>query len=643
MLSLLPSGRRATASSPVPGFSHDFTTATLPPNSVFTRSGAALYYNATGFLVSAATNTPRFGYDPISRENMGFVVEEPVSAKNIYARPSAGTTANHFSSVPAGLSVVTDAANPAKNLTAGTNVWKIDNSAGGSAVTISFAGTAGNTNKHSLQIWVKVGGGSGGTIDLTAIGSVAFNDSAWTLIESVNLTPPSSAAQMRLTVNAGATVFFTCANLQENIFNTTLIDTAGAAAGRLAEKLVVTLGAWFNATKGTFIVDHVPVGFARRAAQSLFYLGGGSNNDRLMITVNPDGGHGLRCTSNSVSQVNVNVGNTVMNERRMTEGLMYSATNYTAALNGAISGRYAMTALPLSFSSGLIVGNHPSSGSEYSGSFKSIAYYKQPLTENQLRRLSRPRTPWRFSFMRNPSLDMILIAGQSNAVGQGTMTGLPTYANAARMWMLGNDDAFKAYSDPYDSNINQKDSTSVDAAFGFAFPGVMMDGVISTTKRDCAVVPCAKGGSGITSWAPESAKDAALYISLLRRAYLAREYGRLRGLVWYQGEEDALNGTSGGSYTTQFNAFVERLRTDLDDPAFPILIIGLHNEPTPLGSRPAWAQIQNAQAAFTGKGIGYVSAAGCAVQAGDTVHLSTPGQITLGQRIAPVLAALISD
>lgn len=644
MLSPNFSGRTATSSVPRPSFSHDFTaTSTLPAGGTFTRSSAALYYDAGGFLASAAINTPRFGYDYLSHEKLGLVMEEAVTAKNTYARPSAGTTSNHFSSVPGILSIVTDSNNPAKNLSAGVSVWKLDNSAGGSSSTISFAGTTGNTNKHSLQIWAKVISGSGGSIDLGGSGTANLIAAAWTYVESANVTPPNSSAQMRITVAAGATILFTCANLQENIFNTHPIDTAGSSASRTAEKLVVTLGSWFSATKGAFVLDHIQVGTARRAAQATLYLGAGNNNDRLMIGVNADGGHSLRCFSGGTGHVNVNIGNTILSDRRMTEAFSYTAASFTASLNGAISGRYAIGALPTSFSSGLLIACHPSAGSEYTGYIKRIDYYKQALTENQLRALTRPRKPFRFTSVNDPNLDMILIAGQSNAVGMAPLTGLPSYTYASKMKTLGNDDVLKAYADPYDSASGQKDSTSTDSNPGFSFCGVMMDNLIATTGHDTCVVPCAKGGSAVVAWAPETAKDAALYISLLRRAYLAREYGRLRALVWFQGEEDALVSTSGATYTQRLSAFLERLRADLDDPSFPVVIVSLHNEPPPPGSRPTWGQIQSAHTAFSGIGIGHAAAAGCAVISGDEAHLSVAGHTTLGQRIAPVLASLLGS
>lgn len=42
----------------------DFTSGSLDPRITFTRASGATYYNSAGTLTTAATDTPRFDYDP---------------------------------------------------------------------------------------------------------------------------------------------------------------------------------------------------------------------------------------------------------------------------------------------------------------------------------------------------------------------------------------------------------------------------------------------------------------------------------------------------------------------------------------------------------------------------------------------------
>ena len=50
---------------------------TLPPNVTFTRTTVGTYIDAAGVMQTAAINTPRWDYDPVSSQLRGLLVEEP--------------------------------------------------------------------------------------------------------------------------------------------------------------------------------------------------------------------------------------------------------------------------------------------------------------------------------------------------------------------------------------------------------------------------------------------------------------------------------------------------------------------------------------------------------------------------------------
>ncbi len=55
------------------------------------------------------------------------------------------------------------------------------------------------------------------------------------------------------------------------------------------------------------------------------------------------------------------------------------------------------------------------------------------------------------------------------------------------------------------------------------------------------LIPCAMGGSSIADWKPNRSSDS-LYGSMLKRSYAARSMGEFRGLLFLQGESDAISG-----------------------------------------------------------------------------------------------------
>ncbi len=631
----------ALAGAVLPSLDLDFMTGAVPPGLQLSRSSAALYMTASGAYASAAANIARLEYHPVTRAPMGLLVEESVIAKNLYARPS-GNLVSDFGATETGLSTATDADNPARDLGGGTTVWKLDNSAGGSAVSISWAGTCGNTSKHSLQLWARVSAGSGFTLGLNDTGATIFGHggNTWQRVTVSNITPPSSSARMKLTVPAGACIYFTLANLQENIFSTSPVDTAGTAAARAADRYKYAYGAWFSTGAGTFVVDHCKASQVTRSVNVLLHIGDSSNQNRFMINHEANGAKVWFSKAGGATTVFYTAPTGVTTEGPARDVLAYTGTTQTGASNGSILVVETMSAFPSSFAFGLGIGsNLNSSAQEYTGHIRRITYYKKAFTNDMLRRLSRypGRVP---GVVASDTLDLFLFAGQSNASGRGLVGEAPVYTNQPRMFLLGNDDVMKPYADPFDDNANQRDSVSVETSGpGFSAAGPLLD--LLATGRNIAAVPAAKGNTALADWQPGALTDPQLYLSMRRRAMLARNHGRLRALVWHQGENDAL-GTTQGDYQAALSQLIARFRADLEDALFPVVIVGLHDMPGS-GSYPTWDAIRTAQqnvAASLPK-TAFVDARGCGVIAGDAVHLSTAGMVTLAGRIKTALDTLL--
>ena len=71
-------GYAGSGGGPPPGATADLsfmTPGTLPPNVVFTRASTATYFDASGALQTAATNAPRWDYDPATLALRGVLME----------------------------------------------------------------------------------------------------------------------------------------------------------------------------------------------------------------------------------------------------------------------------------------------------------------------------------------------------------------------------------------------------------------------------------------------------------------------------------------------------------------------------------------------------------------------------------------
>jgi len=158
--------------------------------------------------------------------------------------------------------------------------------------------------------------------------------------------------------------------------------------------------------------------------------------------------------------------------------------------------------------------------------------------------------------------DIFVIAGQSNAVGRSDT--LFKYRNPTlRAALFGNDYHWGDLRDPTDSARGQVDRVSADlAAGGSVWPGVAT-ALMAAERVPVAFVPCAHGGTTIAAWQRDTAaplSSGTLYGSMARR--IAAVGGRVRAVLFWQGEADARQNTPGDAYEAALRQLAEDVRHD---------------------------------------------------------------------------------
>jgi hypothetical protein len=234
--------------------------------------------------------------------------------------------------------------------------------------------------------------------------------------------------------------------------------------------------------------------------------------------------------------------------------------------------------------------------------------------------------------LAGPKPDIYLLTGQSNMSGRGLLDELTPAERTPdpAIQLYGNDEKTRPALDPLDAAAGQ-----VDVVSGLFFARA------TRTRRDRPIllVPCAKGGSSMAQWAPGGGRDT-LYGSCLARAKAA---GKVRGILWYQGETDAGRPDSAQGWKASFEALVDRFRSDLGGRRLPIVIVQLADPPSPEvqapKTYPSWAAIQAVQAEPLPACVAMVPAGGLPLKA-DTLHLTTASQRVLGGRLAQAMEAL---
>ena len=243
--------------------------------------------------------------------------------------------------------------------------------------------------------------------------------------------------------------------------------------------------------------------------------------------------------------------------------------------------------------------------------------------------------------------DIYLLMGQSNMAGRGVLADIPpgTLGPDPRIRLYGNDGVWRTAAEPIDSDIGQVDPVSGDKDAGvepgLAFAKAM---VARDPARPIGLVPCAKGGSGITEWPRAAARDT-LYGSCLARARAAMASGRIAGILWYQGETDAHDTALAIAWAARFTAMIRDFRADLGRPDLPLVVVGIGDQPMTgkyADRFPEWRIVQDAQAALRLPNQGYVAAAGLPRNP-DDLHLTTAAQIRLGAALAGAMTLRDKD
>lgn len=144
------------------------------------------------------------------------------------------------------------------------------------------------------------------------------------------------------------------------------------------------------------------------------------------------------------------------------------------------------------------------------------------------------------------------------------------------------------------------------------------------------LIPGAWGGAPIADLGPGS----PLYGNMLRRAREAMKCGRLRGVLWHQGESDAADPSLAAGHAGRLAELMRCLRSDLDEAALPFLIGDLADFGRQRGDRRSHDRVREGlrAVATADEHAGFVESEG--LSRVDAVHFGRTALVTFGHRFA---------
>lgn len=240
-----------------------------------------------------------------------------------------------------------------------------------------------------------------------------------------------------------------------------------------------------------------------------------------------------------------------------------------------------------------------------------------------------------------PPLWVYILAGQSNMVGLGINSELSSADNKPIA------DATIYYNDSIHPNTNTQKWLPLGPGFGVTETrygpelgfGQRLRQLWPTRKL--ALIKVAEGGTALFDrW---TAKTGDLYQLLISEAQaqlavLRKSYNvQLMGMLWMQGESDAIDVANANAYQGRFSAFITAVRQDLGAPKLPV-VAGLI---APQGGWPYATIVRNATTALSKllPPMEVVETSDLPMHPTDQAHYNSASTLTLGRRFAEAAAA----
>ena len=240
-----------------------------------------------------------------------------------------------------------------------------------------------------------------------------------------------------------------------------------------------------------------------------------------------------------------------------------------------------------------------------------------------------------------------MLAGQSNMEGVGDLIDV-TPPNP-RVMLLGMDDKWAPAEEPLHWLVDSPDpvhsgdpSTRAErsaqfhkarnkgAGLGLPFAVAMVE----STGVPIGLIASAHGGTSMEQWNPAKKEQGgnSLYGSMLRQVKLAG--GKVRGVLWYQGESDAMGG-AWKVYPKVFSDFIAAVRSDFGQPELPFYYVQIGrfvNGADPKG----WNVVQDAQRVLVDRVPNTAVVSVIDLELDDGIHVGTQGLKRAGQRLARI-------
>jgi sialate O-acetylesterase len=228
--------------------------------------------------------------------------------------------------------------------------------------------------------------------------------------------------------------------------------------------------------------------------------------------------------------------------------------------------------------------------------------------------------------------DLWVIAGQSNSAGYGR--GPVFDPPELGVHLFRNSEQWALATHPLNESTDTRHPVNREGANSAHSPYLHFGRVLKQTLNyPIGLVQTALGGSALASWNPDEKSPAELFQNMVH--CVAQAGGRVKGVLWYQGETDA-NEQDGPTYAGRFINAVNAWRAALQNPDMPVITVQLNRvlQPATPQSDRGWSLLREAQRQVPRRLARTAVVPALDLPLSDGIHISPAGNLLLGERLA---------
>jgi sialate O-acetylesterase len=236
--------------------------------------------------------------------------------------------------------------------------------------------------------------------------------------------------------------------------------------------------------------------------------------------------------------------------------------------------------------------------------------------------------------------DLWVIAGQSNSAGYGR----GPYHDAAELGihLFRNSEQWALATHPMNESTDIRHMANFEGANPGHSPYLHFGRLLKNAlNHPIGLIQTALGGSPLKRWNPANVKEADLYENMVH--CVEKVGGRIRGILWYQGESDCAPEELAKAYADSFCSSVRTWRERLHQPNLPVITVQLNRVfgKMELAGERLWSIVREGQRQVPKRLANVAVVPTFDLPLSDLVHNSPAGNLLLGERMARAALGMV--